>query len=68
MTSRICPHCKGTAYSAAETQPAWICPYCKKPIPLEQEAKICAGGCIRNYAEPLEHCDGCIVRKTKGEK
>lgn len=30
----------------------------------ETEAKICAGGCIRNYADPLPHCDGC----TFGER
>lgn len=33
----------------------------------EQEAKICAGGCIRNYAEPLEHCDRCSFREGAGE-
>lgn len=34
----------------------------------EQEAKICAGGCIRNYAEPLEHCDECSFGKESGAK
>ena len=29
----------------------------------ETEAKICAGGCIRSYANPLEHCDGCEFRR-----
>lgn len=32
----------------------------------EEEAKICAGGCIRNYAEPLEHCDECSFGKGAG--
>lgn len=30
---------------------------------MEQEAKICAGGCIRNYADPLPHCDDCSFRQ-----
>lgn len=30
----------------------------------ETESKICTGGCIRNYADPLPHCDGC----TFGER
>ncbi len=24
---------------------------------------ICAGGCLRNYADPLPHCDGCTFRE-----
>lgn len=30
---------------------------------MEQEAKVCAGGCIRNYADPLPHCDDCSFRQ-----
>ena len=33
MTSRICPHCGKEAYSAAESEPIWECPYCGKNIP-----------------------------------
>lgn len=29
--------------------------------------KICPCGCIRNFAEPLEHCDGCDWRSGHGE-
>ncbi len=31
----------------------------------EQEAKICAGGCVRNYADPLAHCDGCSLNEER---
>lgn len=32
----------------------------------DDEAKICAGGYIRNYAEPLEHCAECSFREGAG--
>lgn len=35
----------------------------EKEKSMEQEAKICAGGCIRNYADPLPHCDDCSFRQ-----
>lgn len=31
----------------------------------EREAKICAGGCVRNYADPLAHCDGCSLNEER---
>ena len=29
----------------------------------EPVCMICAGGCLRNYADPLPHCDGCTFRE-----
>lgn len=31
----------------------------------KQEAKICAGGCVRNYADPLAHCSGCSLNEER---
>lgn len=33
----------------------------------EQEAKICAGGCAKSYADPLNHCDGCEFQNNDPE-
>lgn len=31
--------------------------------PFRKKPEICAGGCIRSYADPLPHCDGCTFRE-----
>lgn len=35
---------------------------------INREFTVCAGGCLRNYAEPLKHCRECSFSASKNNR